>query len=143
MKRYWMLSMVTVSLLALAVVASANPGTRLHVNVPFAFHVDRAMLPAGQYVFEMKSVSPYAAAATSVLIRNREGNIVHWISTIAGARTNGTGLDRLLFNRYGDQYFLARVESCENQANVRKSTAERELMTQAVKTEETTLVALK
>jgi hypothetical protein len=77
----------------------------IQVNVPFQFHAGDTKLPAGKYVIHMLENSDLnvmeissADGSTSALLQVRE------------AETNSTpAKSELIFNKVGNQYFLARV----------------------------------
>jgi hypothetical protein len=75
--------------------------SRLTANIPFAFHVGRDTLPAGKYrvreivgsAVQLLSVTGDRAAAINTLpIWNADGRV-----------------SKLVFNRYGNDYFLSEV----------------------------------
>lgn len=140
MKKIMMLVTLCTALLVLVIGASANTAARLRVDVPFAFYVDKELLQPGKYIIEMRPISPHSASSSSVVVRNLDGTIATWISTMPGAAFRSMGDNHLHFSRYGNQYFLSKVECLEHQADLRKSRAEKELMAQ-VKAKDTTLVA--
>ena len=77
----------------------------LKVNIPFQFNAGSANLPAGEYVVRMMDNSNLkimeissADGATSALFQVQD------TTTKSAPRTG-----ELIFNRYGDLYFLSRV----------------------------------
>src|SRR5580704_1441399 len=77
----------------------------LEVNVPFQFYAGNAKLPAGKYILHMLDNSDLefmeistANGSTSALfeVQDAESNSV-------------PPKNELIFNKYGDRYFLARV----------------------------------
>ena len=70
-------------------------------TIPFAFHDGSHTFPAGEYQIRCES------NILSVQSTDRENVGVHM--TIAELRTRTTGMGRLIFNKYGDQYFLSDV----------------------------------
>ena len=90
--------------LALAFIAivplNAQTNT-IEVKIPYAFNVEKATLPAGEYTMA-------ALTDNTVVIRSKAGNgDVVSLTTIAGAARAKN--PQLVFHRYGDQYFLAQV----------------------------------
>ena len=73
------------------------------VNIPFDFAAGTAKLKAGDYI--VKRMSEHAVA-----IRSADGKTTALINAplSLGARDSKPGA-RLVFNRYGDQYFLSQV----------------------------------
>src|SRR6267378_3407868 len=88
-------------MLAIASVQAQTP-SRVEVNIPFDFSAGKATLKAGAY--SIKRMSGNALA-----IRSAAGKttLVDAPLTI-GSRDFKAG-ERLVFNRYGDQYFLSQV----------------------------------
>ncbi len=70
-------------------------------TIPFAFHDGSHTFPAGKYQIRCDS------NILSVQSTNRENFGVHM--TIAEFRTRTTENGKLIFNKYGDQYFLSDV----------------------------------
>ena len=108
MKRKFLSVMVTCFLVTLGAAAKANaqlPGTAIHASIPFDFIVSGKTLPAGTYEIRRITDSP-----DSLIIRNVTIN--HDLATFltdpvqARARMNH---GELIFNRYGDTYFLSRI----------------------------------
>jgi len=71
-------------------------------DVPFAFNVGTAQLPAGTY--EVGVISP---SANQILIRNSETKAA--ALSIARRESTRTMDSKLVFHRIGTQYFLAEV----------------------------------
>jgi hypothetical protein len=92
-------------LAASAVFAQSQRGTI--VNIPFAFNVGEKTLPAGEY-----TVQPYRRDSDKVwLIQSQEQHAATFVMTIP-VRSNTTHEEgQLIFNRYGDRYFLSKVWS--------------------------------
>jgi len=140
MKRMSVWLMAGMLLIGLCAVASAHTAARVHVNVPFAFYANGELLPAGEYMFEIGAFNTSEASGSSVLVRNDAGTKAAWLFTSPGnASINANG--RLVFNRYGDTYFLAKVEGNGYQANLKTTKAEREMRAQGKQARGTTLVA--
>ena len=75
--------------------------SRLTANIPFDFYVGRDLLPAGKY--DMRTV---AGSVLRVLSENGERTAA--ISTIPVWNESGR-VSKLVFNRYGQTYFLSEV----------------------------------
>ena len=86
-------------------VASVNAQTtsRLEVNIPFDFSAGKAALKAGRYTIRKIS-------ANAVAIRSANGETTSLINAplTIGSRDSKAG-ERLVFNKYGDRYFLTQV----------------------------------
>jgi len=131
-------------LLVLTLGASAGSVTRLRANVPFAFYVGTEQLPAGEYIFEIGSIGPAAATSTLVRVLDQDGKTTTLIQTMPGADSRMND-DHLHFNRYGNMYFLSKVEALGYQANLRATRSEKEAMAMARNNQDrgTTILALK
>src|SRR5438094_822043 len=106
MKKQTLRIFTMVSLLTVLVVASvyANSNGPMKVNIPFAFTVGDKTLPAGQYTFERNQLIPQL-----VMIRSTDGRTTaRGFTTRVYSHTSQTQA-KLVFHRYGNQYFLAQV----------------------------------
>jgi hypothetical protein len=105
MKKQILRSTAILGLFYMLAIASVNAQTpsRVEVNIPFDFSVGKATLKAGTYSIKRTSGSALA-------IRSADGKtsaLVEAPLTI-GSRGSKAG-ERLVFNQYGDQYFLSQV----------------------------------
>jgi len=106
--------------LVVTTVASAQT-TKVKVTVPFSFIVNRANLPAGQYLLQSVDVE-----GKVLQIRNMEtnsSNLVIFHSCVSLASVKQT---KLVFNRYGEQYFLNQIWVEGNNAGHELSPSPRE-----------------
>ena len=74
-------------------------------DIPFEFTVCKEQLPAGQYRIE-----PFSRSNPSIVVfRSQDNHSVEIVCTrdVQGTRLSGKG--KLIFNRYGFQYFLSEV----------------------------------
>jgi hypothetical protein len=94
------LSLVVVSLMFN--ITGAYAQSYVKADVPFAFNVGAAQLPAGTYEIGALSQSPNA-----IMIRNHETGA----AAMSIARSEGTRNteSKLVFDRIGNQYFLIEV----------------------------------
>ena len=88
--------------LAVASVSAQTP-TGAEVNVPFDFSAGKASLKAGTYVIIRKSDS-----MLQIRHANEKRTILVNAPLTIGSRDYRAG-ERLVFNRYGDEYFLTQV----------------------------------
>ena len=74
-------------------------------NVPFDFTVGKVSLPAGSY-----SVSRVGSIQTHLQLTNNDGkgNIIERINPVGLNPGQVSEATKLIFHRYGDQYFLAQ-----------------------------------
>jgi hypothetical protein len=126
-------AMLVLSLAGLVIIftgaAYANTGL-LRVTIPFEFYVGNTQLPAGDYIFEMRPISTYSATSSSVVVKMMDGTVAARIATMPG--TAAMDNNQLHFSRYGNQYFLAKVESSGLQAGLKATHREKELLAQAL-----------
>jgi hypothetical protein len=95
-------SLAALGTLALLVAASAFGQQRLTADIPFEFTLANKVMPAGHYDITSTAtlvlVRSYASGAAAFSAANR---------TEEGSGGNAEG--RLVFNKYGDKYFLDEV----------------------------------
>ena len=125
MKRKAFVILTTLSLLVIPTVTSiyAQSGMYLKVNIPFQFSVREKVLPAGEYIVR-------SGAYGVLLIQSadrHESQFFHTLSTKAGTKRDESSL---VFNRYGDQYFLSTIWTAGDDKGyqLRKPKAEKKLI---------------
>ena len=99
-------TLITICLLftAATLFAQTTPSQRLmKVNVPFAFAVENHSLPAGEYL--VLTVTP----ERSIRIVSTDGKHSAIVNTLPNYAKSPSETSRLVFHRYGDEYFLAQV----------------------------------
>ena len=80
----------------------AQTKSRGTAEIPFAFHVHDVQLPAGSY-----TVEEFNTTGTVLITNNETGKA---ILTLAPANRSGyTDESKLVFNKYGDRYFLSEL----------------------------------
>ena len=72
----------------------------VRATVPFDFTVGNKVLPSGTYTIE-------PATENVIVIRNREKHIAVMSISHGDSKQSKTG--KLVFNKYGDQYFLHEI----------------------------------
>ena len=107
MKKQILLTSTILSLVVTLMVKSVSAQSThyFRVIVPFEFEINDKRFPAGEYIVRrVSSDSPQWLAITSVNARTRQTVLTHKIR-------NGTlqSESKLVFRRYGDQYFLFQV----------------------------------
>ena len=98
--------------------------TRSTAEVPFDFTVMNREMPAGTYVVEQIN------GGQALKVRNSDTKEA--VLCIAAIREHGAGGEpRLVFNRYGDRYFLSQVWFYDQNSGVKlsKTRAEKALNT--------------
>jgi hypothetical protein len=105
-------------------------------EIPFAFHAGKTTLPAGHYRFSQSRGNQFQ------MIQNQQT----YESIMLMAGTPGVGAakhSRLIFHRYGQQYFLSEVHSGNgNDTRLPITSAEREAREQAAPDQEASVSVL-
>jgi hypothetical protein len=117
----------TIALLSLfsilaATSAYAQSADRISMKIPFSFVVGEKTLPAGEYIVRN------TISSRVTLIRNADGRRVHTtILTMPVPPETTPFTAKLVFHRYGDQYFLHQVwtPASERGGQLSQSQAER------------------
>ena len=95
---------ITIALFALAslfTAATANAQShRVRVTIPFNFNADGVPMAAGTYTIASEDL-------VSVVIQNGKQNV--FLLSKAPAEDKQSEYSKLVFNRYGDQYFLSKI----------------------------------
>ena len=82
-----------------------NNATRLSANIPFEFSVGNQMMPAGEYTITCTNPT---SDLKVLQLRTRDGHESVMLRTSSVIR-NAPGDAKLVFNRYGNQYFFAQA----------------------------------
>ncbi|MGH9844512.1 MAG: hypothetical protein ACREEM_37800 [Blastocatellia bacterium] len=118
-------SMLSLAVALAAVAVYANPASSpLKANIPFDFSVGDKTLPAGAY-----TVTPLTMPGV-LRIRSEDGRGRVLVQTQGLQARPDQDQTKLVFRRYGDQYFLAQVWTAgdSNVRELQKSRTERELV---------------
>jgi hypothetical protein len=93
----------------LSIVAAAQCGAQsvgvIQVNIPFEFQAGNRILPAGEYRIERLS----AEMEGIQLIRQSDGKAATLVTTLPSESKDESAPPRLIFDRYGNEYFLAQI----------------------------------
>ena len=111
----------------------------LQAEIPFDFAVGNNLLPAGEY-----QVKP--ATEKVILIQSQEARSSALAMTIKVHAGKTSDVTKLVFNRYGEQYFLSKIwtRSSDTGRELTKCRLEREVAAQSrVKPAATTVAAVK
>ena len=92
---------------------------RLEANIPFDFMVSGEKLPAGKYTVDMGAIEK-VMTVRNWKTKRAASAITQGFEVRAGSKP------QLVFHRYGDQYFLAKVITSSGGMELPKSKAERE-----------------
>jgi hypothetical protein len=99
-----LLSLAMSLALLMSAVAQAQT-TDLKITVPFEFTAGNVQLPAGEY--EVKAVGPWGGPTLSV--HNVNSNVGTLVLSTSSRSQKPAADAKLVFYRYGQQYFLAEV----------------------------------
>ncbi len=111
--------------------ASAQTNSNLRADVPFNFTVGKTALPAGDCaVVIADKVARIACADDQTGIVGQE------------ARNDAPATAKLVFHKYGDQYFLAEVWTDSKGLILSESAAEKEMRASAATPKYTTMAVL-
>jgi hypothetical protein len=100
-------ALVIAGMMALTAMANtrvAQAQEPLVVNIPFDFVAGTAQLPAGEY-----SVKVSGPTQSVLLISRKDAAMSAFINTNPAVSSAPQTESKLIFNRYGDRYFLAQV----------------------------------
>lgn len=95
---------------------------RIKADIPFDFQIGKKKMPKGDYIIES------VGSSGTVLIRREKGGKAVNVMTVVDKLTD-KHKSKLVFRRYGDQYFLARIwdGSSETVLKIEKSSAEKKI----------------
>jgi hypothetical protein len=106
----------------------------IEVNIPFQFHAGNAKLPAGQYRIHVLDDSDLSVMEIS----NADGS-ASALFQVQDAEANTTpGKSELIFNKYGNRYFLAKLFDAGNSSGsqVLESRYEKRISQQTMEAQE-------
>lgn len=108
-KNFTMLSLV---LVLTSVSAAAQSDRSRTTNIPFSFVVGGETLPAGEY-----TVGPNRRDYEKVwLVQSRDGHAGALFATMSVRASETQEKGKLIFHKYGDQYFLSQIWTPGNQS---------------------------
>lgn len=127
MNRFTAIALFTLTCLVTAGTIVAQD-REVRANVPFDFTVGNQMLPAGSYTM-------YVSSPDQLLIRNKDQHQITVLSRTSSETPDGYTDARLVFNKYGSQYFLREVEASSVAMNVElgRSRSEKKAQVQEAK----------
>ena len=97
-----MLSLLGLGLL-LATASAYAQTVQVKADVPFSFIVDKQTLPAGEYTVQSMDL-----AGRALLIRNADQKALEMVLSIP-CEKKAADDTKLVFRRYGSQYFLSQI----------------------------------
>jgi hypothetical protein len=136
-RRRHLLSLFVAALLALTIYsgkAQAQVTDGLDANIPFQFHVGNSNLPAGEYRIRVLDDSDL----TVMEIMSADGATSALFQVENTDAKSTPDKSELIFNKYGDQYFLAKMfeEGSSSGSQVVESAYEKKISKQATQAEE-------
>jgi hypothetical protein len=117
MKHQVRFTVLALTLLVFAAASLAGSGTTLKAKVPFAFTIGAKSVPAG--IYEVYELRPGL-----IRIGGAQGNQL--LLTNQGTQVGDNNSAKLVFHRYGDQYFLSEVFDGMNHEGLRIPTSKLE-----------------
>ncbi len=98
-------TLITICLLftAATLFAQSESQRLMKITVPFAFAVENNSLPAGEYL--VLTVTP----ERSIRIVSTDGKHSAIVNTLPNYAKSPSESSRLVFHKYGDEYFLTQV----------------------------------
>lgn len=137
--KYVRTMITTVLLLAAAsVVVQAQERPILRATVPFAFTVENTALPAGTYTFYV--LPPYTM---TLKVQSSDGRKTVFIPAIPSRKLQESKEMKLVFHRFGNEYFLAQVweKGSDLHRDVRRGSRARELARNGERSQSATILA--
>ena len=125
-------------LLTLTAISISAQSERSSINIPFNFIVSQKTLPAGEYTVEAKKNFDKVW-----LIQSRDNSTCVLVITMPVQASQTPGKTKLVFHKYGDQYFLSQIWTPGDNTGreLLMPRLERELAKDAVKRQSITLTA--
>ena len=103
MKKYFVIALVACVALVTLAVTPAQAQSLIRVDVPFSFSASSELLPAGEYTINRVGLD-YSALS---LYSGQRG--VEMILPLTIESRTDFEVPKLVFHRYGDEYFLAEI----------------------------------
>jgi|HubBroStandDraft_4_1064222.scaffolds.fasta_scaffold81472_3 hypothetical protein len=106
----------------------------MEANIPFQFHVGNTKLPPGKYVIHVLDDSDL----TIMEISSADGSTSALFQVQAAQASSAPAKSELIFNKYGDHYFLAQLfdEGNPSGSTVEQSRYEKRISKAAAETQE-------
>jgi len=121
MKRIQAIALIAIANVAMAGISFAQ-SRAVQAKVPFDFTVGKTLLPPGTYTIKEESTG-------LIVIRNRDKAIA-LVSLVGQESNNPATGGKLVFHRYGSQYFLSEILCNSADMNVRVPASKAEKMVQ-------------
>ncbi|MBA3440034.1 MAG: hypothetical protein H0T92_09230 [Pyrinomonadaceae bacterium] len=107
-----------------AMLAAAPANAQSQADIPFDFQISNEKIPAGQYTVTRSNQN---SGTTVLLLRNADGRGIEMFVPMSVQARESQDQGKLVFHKYGDQYFLYQVWEAGTNAGheLRKSRRER------------------
>ena len=130
-------ALIGLGLLMATASAYAQTGV-VKANIPFNFIVDKTQVPAGQYM-----IQNVGSSGTAMIIESQDRSLVKLVLPNACESAQVQQKSKLVFHRYGDQYFLAQIWTAGNDRGreLLKTEQEREIATSYPAAQDVVVVA--
>jgi hypothetical protein len=115
----------TLMIIALALLVSVpitQAQARERANVPFDYSLNQKTMPAGSY--EISSVGGSTLAVRN--LKTGEASMVIESMRVQASQAVGTPNPKLVFHKYGDQYFLAEIWDGQSNTGIALHESKRE-----------------
>jgi hypothetical protein len=117
--RLFAVGVLSALVLAISPMLVQAQSPRLIAKIPFGFHIGDQEFPAGEY-----TVSRITNDNKVVHVSDGEGHTL--VSIAIPASRSPANLGKLIFNRYGDEYFLSEVRWRQSEAALQFKPSSRE-----------------
>ena len=118
-----MFALIGLGLLLATASAYAQTGV-VKANVPFNFIVEKTSIPAGTYL-----IQPLSGSSQAMAIESADRKVIKLVLPNTCESSMAQEKTKLVFHRYGDQYFLSQVwvEGNNRGTELRKTQRESEV----------------
>ena len=102
---------------------SASAQVWIEADIPFDFTAGKTLMPAGEYRLEHDRINGL------LFIRSKDRPVPAFVSTFVAQAGDTMETSQVVFNRYGDSYFLSQVWSPGSSTGrvIKRSHTEREM----------------
>ena len=119
-------TILMLTLVFAALTAQAQSTNQMKADIPFRFTIGNQTLPAGEYTVRYVNQD---SGKTALLFRSMDGKTSRIVNMNTTQRGEGEAKASIVFNQYGDSYFLSEVWTGGDQygLSLPKSRMERQL----------------
>lgn len=119
-------TMLVLTLALAAVAVQAQSVNQMKAHIPFSFIIGNQTLPAGEYTVRYINQD---SGKTALLFKSIDGRTNRIVTMITAQKSEAPEKASLVFNQYGDSYFLSEVWTGDDQYGLTlpKSRTERKL----------------